>query len=130
MVVDLLVLDFAHDEDRRGLAGGGTMIDREKVIKGLECCMSDGSECYDSSNGKCPYYKYDVPTSACTDDLFYDVYVMLKEQEPNEDWISRKRLRDEIQYYIDDAGWGDEVNKVLGWCLEFIDNQEAVKWND
>lgn len=51
-----------------------------------------------------------------------------KAQEPNEDWISRKRLRDEIQYYIDEAGWGDEVNNVLGWCLEFIDNQEAVKW--
>lgn len=53
---------------------------------------------------------------------------LLKAQEPNEDWISRKRLKDEIQYYIDEAGWGDEVNKVLGWCMEFIDNQRAVKW--
>ena len=55
---------------------------------------------------------------------------LLKSQEPNEDWISRKRLKDEIQYYIDEAGWGDEANKVLGWCMEFIDNQRAVKWND
>ena len=53
----------------------------------------------------------------------------LKTQEHEGDWISRKRLRDEIQYYIEEAGWGDEVNKVLGWCLEFIDNQEAVKWD-
>ena len=53
----------------------------EKVIKGLECCMSDGSECYEPSNGKCPYYKDDVSTSACTDDLFYDVYALLKAQE-------------------------------------------------
>lgn len=53
----------------------------------------------------------------------------LKAREPDEDWIIRKRLRDEIKYYIEEAGWGDEVNKVLGWCLEFIDNQEAVKWD-
>ena len=53
---------------------------------------------------------------------------LLEAQEPNEDWISRKRLKDEIQYYIDEAGWGDEANKVLGWCMEFIDNQRAVKW--
>ena len=30
------VLDSVDDQERRGLAGGGTMIDREKVIAGLE----------------------------------------------------------------------------------------------
>lgn len=61
-------------------------------------------------------------------DTVLEVIALLKAQEPNEDWISRKRLKDEIQYYIEEAGWGDEANKVLGWCLEFIDNQAAVKW--
>lgn len=84
------------------------MIDRKKVIKGLEAILEE------------------------TADMFYrstvqDALALLKAQEPDEDWISRKRLRDEIQYYIEEADWGDEVNKVLGWCLEFIDNQEAVK---
>lgn len=55
---------------------------RERVIKGLECCMNDGCECYKPSNGKCPYYKDDVTASACTDDLVYEIYALLKAQEP------------------------------------------------
>ena len=96
------------------------MPDREKVINGLECCLEGLSDL-------CSYKDSDAP-GGCKDELMYDTLALLKERELNEDWISRKRLRDEIQYYIDEAGWGDEVNKVLGWCLEFIDNQEAVKW--
>jgi hypothetical protein len=92
---------------------------REKVIKGLECCA-------DSCRYGCPYNDTDQD---CQGVLCMDALALLKAQRPDEDWISRKRLRDEIQYYIEEAGWGDEVNKVLGWCLEFIDNQEAVKWD-
>lgn len=102
------------------------MIDREKVIKGLEHCLEIEG---DGSCVGCPYdddcFSENVE---CSEPMMRDALALLKAQEPNEDWISRKRLRDEIQYYIDEAGWGDEVNKVLGWCLEFIDNQEAVKW--
>ena len=94
------------------------MPDREKVIKGLK-------------------YLHDVKRWSPNEseesitarrNITGDALALLKAQEHNEDWISRKRLRDEIQYYIEEAGWGDEVNKVLGWCLEFIDNQETVKW--
>lgn len=63
-----------------------------------------------------------------TSKAIQELQAKLKAQEPSEDWISRKRLKDEIQYYIDEAGWGDEANEVLGWCMEFIDNQRAVKW--
>ncbi len=66
----------------------------------------------------------------CDVGFLTEVFALLKARKPREDWISRKRLKDEIQYYIDEAGWGDEVNKALGWCLEFIDNQRAVTWND
>ena len=98
-------------------------MDREKVIRALDtcantaCCAGCG---YVSSAG--------VGYDGCMDSLMRDALALLKAQEPNEDWISRKRLKDEIQYYIDEAGWGDNANKVLGWCLEFIDNQRAVKW--
>ena len=99
------------------------MIDREKVVKGLECCAED---CVDG----CPYEDLDVEGWNCTTLLCRDALELLKAQEPDKDWISKKRLQDEIQYYIDEAGWGEEINKALGWCLEFIDNQEAVKWDD
>lgn len=61
-------------------------------------------------------------------EMYTESIALLKAHEPSDDWISRKRLKDEIQYYIEEAGWGEEINKALGWCLEFIDNQEAVKW--
>ena len=87
-------------------------MDREKVIKGLEIV-------WDAFN----HMEYELYAN-----YVFDALALLKAQEPNEDWISRKRLKDEIQYYIDEAGWGDDANKVLGWCMEFIDNQRAVKW--
>ena len=41
------------------------------------------------------------------------IIALLKAQEHCEDAVSRQRLKDEIQYYIDEAGWGDEINKAL-----------------
>ena len=103
----------------------------EKVTNGLECCQK--KVCiYDDTLKECPYWelcgRHEDAFEDCTKVLAKDALALIKAQEPNEDWISRKRLKDEIQYYIDEAGWGDEANKVLGWCMEFIDNQMAVKW--
>lgn len=92
---------------------------REKVIKGLE---------HEVARANAGVVELDFVD--CVEvSLLHDALTLLKAQ-PCEDWISRKRLKNEIQYYIEEAGWGKEVNKVLGWCLEFIDNQEAVKWDD
>ena len=92
------------------------MTDGEKVINGLEEAIAEA------------VYPDRPRKFMMSLELAEDALALLKMQEPNEDWISRKRLKDEIQYYIDEAGWGDEANKVLGWCMEFIDNQMAVKW--
>lgn len=105
------------------------MTNMEKVLHGLSSCGNDYGIPNICEVTECPYRG----TGAfCSNNLAHDANMLiselLKAQEPCEDWISRKRLKDEIQYYIDEAGWGDEVNKVLGWCLEFIDNQGAVKW--
>ena len=89
------------------------MIDREKVIKEFEQFIADFKPFCDN---KADWQRV------------YDALALVKAQEPHEDWISRKSLKEEIQYYINEAGWGEEVNKVLGWCLEFIENQKAVKW--
>ena len=37
--------------------------------------------------------------------------------------IDEKKLIEDIDYYIREAGWEEEANKVLGWCKEFIENQ-------
>lgn len=109
------------------------MADRENVIKALELCTSKIETRTQVPCEACSYHNtkyHGVLGDGCCNirSLHRDCLALLKAQEPNEDWISRKRLKDEIQYYIDEAGWGDEVNKVLGWCMEFIDNQRAVKW--
>ena len=119
---------------------------RDKITKGLECCSGsvDNRDC-DScpigfGEGCALKLKRDAlallkaqeqkcrECGEATSKAIQELQMKLKAQEPNEDWISRKRLKDEIQYYIDEAGWGDEANRVLGWCMEFIDNQMAVKW--
>ena len=40
--------------------------------------------------------------------------------------INEKRLIEEIDYYIREANWGEEINEVLGWCIEWIENQPKV----
>ena len=54
------------------------MIDREKVIKGLEHCDFGASGfCYEK---ECPYYQ----SHDCTDELKNDILALLKEQEPKQ----------------------------------------------
>ena len=50
------------------------MLDKEKVIKGLELCeIGSGDRCYET---KCPYYG-----KGCTESLKNDILELLKEQE-------------------------------------------------
>ena len=54
--------------------GEQTMLDREKVIKGLELCeIGTGEKCFETD---CPYYYKE-----CTEDLKNDILELLKEQE-------------------------------------------------
>ena len=55
------------------------LMDREKVIKGLEHC-SDPDMC----NADCPYYKDYDDVYDCMSKLSGDVLELLKEQEPEE----------------------------------------------
>lgn len=69
------------------------MPDREKVIKGLECCKrKDGSECR-----VCPY----TESEYCTEDMVTDALALLKEQEDVSDALVDQcdrviRLRKEL----------------------------------
>lgn len=59
------------------------MTDREKVIKGLECCSTRGMATCELQG--CPYYseRYDG-WNRCTNHLTTDVLALLKEQEVRE----------------------------------------------
>ena len=41
--------------------------------------------------------------------------------------IDGDALKEEIDYYIREAGWGETHNETLRWCLEFIDDQPIIE---
>ena len=61
------------------------MIDREKVIKGLECCAKDNCTITDI----CPYGKEDA--GYCIERLCSDALALLKEQQKLIDDITQRR---------------------------------------
>ena len=82
------------------------MADREKVIKGLECCIE-----WDSCN-KCPYEtpnEYDI--AECTLSLHKDALALLKEQEV-------------IKPFSDDDGayWCGSCHEDMVWHQKFCSN--------
>ena len=64
------------------------MTDRNKVIRGLECCKwsdagrYDGYEPMYENCEKCPYNNEQDSKSECNDKLRQDALFLLKEQEP------------------------------------------------
>lgn len=56
------------------------MIDREKVIKGLECCIKYPNEYGDCTSNNCPYGLH----VECHKELIQDALALLKAQEPVE----------------------------------------------
>lgn len=40
--------------------------------------------------------------------------------------IEADRLKEELDYYIREAGWSDDHNEALTWCKEFIDHAETI----
>lgn len=52
------------------------MPDREKVIKGLECCLKESDHLYSNPCNGCPYEGQE-----CIDRMKADALVLLKEQE-------------------------------------------------
>ena len=99
------------------------MLDREKVIKGLECCMSE-SRCY-----KCPYQT----EGECENGTSYysksieDAIALLRKQEPvtwSYDGFDLKcsncglHINDELYYIMD---------KPISFCPAC---GRKVKWDD
>jgi hypothetical protein len=54
-------------------------MDREKVIKGLECCIQSDIGVFCSED--CPYYDVDDEDNSCETQMKQDALALLKEQE-------------------------------------------------
>jgi hypothetical protein len=48
---------------------------QEKVIRGLECCLSEDMSCSEN----CPYFKGSYELDGCMDDLMADALEVLRE---------------------------------------------------
>jgi len=103
------------------------MLNREKVMRGLECCIlkdpDDRSDCE-----KCPYHNTGVITNApCFNGMMAQVLALLKEQEP------KLMTLDEV-LTAEDFVWAEiyTPNK-WSWCLIYVkispvvSNDEIVK---
>lgn len=92
-------------------------MDREKVMRGLECCCTHivGMSC-----GNCPYeieQREDEGISDCTSVLAYDALAMLKEQEAVEPRVSTAEQRcGHCNKVIEMDGW-----QSCPWCGKRID---------
>lgn len=85
-------------------------IDREKVIKALECCCE---HIEDASCSVCPYVD-DCDMGECTSELAHDALALLKEQEETKTIICPK--------------CGDEIE--IKWSLLIKPDIEAIAKRD
>ena len=120
------------------------MIDREKVIKGLEHCDFGGSApCYEND---CPYYQ----SHDCIDELKNDIIALLKEQDVREltmdewrEWKNNPKRNPICELWENDTSpmWVLNPNTIhepallMGKLKLFtgkptFEQCKAVKWDD
>ena len=100
------------------------MADREKVIKGLECCLG-ASDCDIYPKEECPYNGM----ALCAMCLKYDVMELLKAQEPKRVRCVRRLTRvmkgvcPACELEIESVCAGIRITKFCKFC------GQAVKWD-
>lgn len=52
---------------------------------------------------------------------------LIEVPEPHGRLIDAEQLKETLDYYIREAGWGDEINKALTWVKdEFINSEPTI----
>ena len=71
------------------------MIDREKVLKGLECLSDENNIC---SKNICPYYIFE----SCVTEISHDALELLKEQEAQIERLEHDLAvtQNNLNYYV------------------------------
>ena len=101
------------------------MINREKVIKGLECCTR-GNTCISD----CPYYK-EVPMTdgRCITAVQADALAMLKEQEAKTGhWTTKRNNLHDGEWYCDQCDYEPTVFEGMPYCASCGAKMEMRKW--
>ena len=108
------------------------MADRQKVIKGLECCVKHFGECK-----LCPYGN-GFCNCDCGKQLYADALTLLKEQEPVEPHCTKlEYMVNGMPYVVHHAEcprciengltlWDAEIEKGATYCKRC---GQAVKWD-
>ena len=88
------------------------MADREKVIKGLECCAFSkrGDKCE-----QCPYFCGCETEYGAFVELAHDALALLKAQEPRVMTLEEVKMLDSDYYYLESMrSPGKELREILG----------------
>lgn len=105
------------------------MPDREKVIRGLECCLSP------NDHENCPYDGIGKTYSHCLKQLVTDALSLLKEQEEGIEPKARTQEQEDFAEklgIIAPAWWCGVCGfQLLQYGLKYCPNcGKKVKWND
>lgn len=109
------------------------MADKEKVIKGLECCTADlGIYHKDHFCDMCPYKSHDPEITFCfnQNDLMRDALELLKAQEPLKPVLKQFKLgfhTDAVRIEPCCGGCGRKLETWYKYCSYC---GRAVKWDE
>ena len=91
------------------------MTQREKVIKGLECCVAYDYKCND-----CPYQDDGGTEDGCySDELKTDALALLKEHEKATIEPKRIDLEDETKAWLDKLDAVDALGNIADICIDW-----------
>lgn len=94
------------------------MIDREKVIKGLECCLDDYG--IDSNCSECPYVEKDVGLCMSLEGLLADALALLKASEPRLLTLEEVKSATGADLFLEISGYPGERPYMTAVTLESI----------
>jgi len=98
---------------------------REKVIKGLECCMvGDG---HSPKCELCPYTTVGDDTCQTMDALFAEAIALLKAQEPRVVKISELTSGEPMLVWLEDI---DKKETVAGMIFDYVPGRLGFKLTD
>lgn len=99
------------------------MPDREKVIRGLECCIVHDPDAKRNCV-ECPYNHEGIITNApCANGLMSDALALLKEQE------ARVMTAEEV-IHSNDWIWYQWKNTHCGWTIAVNCDGKWIEWED
>lgn len=100
------------------------MVDREKVIKGLECCMSGQPDGLGCSRVPCPYNQFED----CEGMLHRDALALLKAQEPITPVMRKSHSQGADDVWYECGGCGGYLG-IHSRAKKFCDRcGRPVKW--